>query len=275
MKLFAALAFASLCTPALAGVETPDLAGFPIVSGISVISGYDCTAKRVFVKIDDYPPLEAATGTERNDTVATCGKANTGFSLLYNFNVLPAGFHRMNVYSDVGNIAFGEFDVASYGAEFLRGAKALFTLRNFPRSGSRTTVAWDENLQNFRIDGIENAPGTDANYAGTYYGRMAHEITSAFRCGPVPPSFPPPTPGTFDLSVSATALSLVATFADRTCHAAGARATLGFTRSGAVAAIVASSDCKELDQVYVEADGDQLISIDYELCANAQIRAVR
>jgi len=274
------IALCSLGLPALAGLETPDLMKIPVQSGISVISGFDCAASRVFVQIDQYPPLEATAGTERNDTVAACGKANTGFSVLFNYNTLAPGSHSILVYSDkgpfAGRIASGTILVEHFGSEFLRGARADATLFNFPRSGARTTVVWDENLQNFRIGTIEITPASDSLYSGKYYGAVHHSILSAFRCGPVPPTYPEPTPGTFQVKVEAGTLSLVATLADgRSCHAAGTISDLPLTRSGAVSSIVRSSDCTEFDQVYAEVDGDQLITRDYEACTNVQVRAVR
>jgi len=278
MKGFLALTVAAACGPAFAGLETPDLSGAVNQSGISVISGYDCTATRIFVMIDDFAPLEAALGTQRNDTIAACGRANTGFSLLYNYNVLAAGPHRMNVYSDKAPIASGSFTVQDYGVEFLRGAHAGMKLRNFPRPGIQSEIVWDENLQNFRIASVTIGPTETALYSGTYFGALHFGVTNAFVCGPVPPTNPPPLAATVKATVDADSISLTAALGDgRNCHASGSRAGFEFAHSGAFEATVTSSDCRELDRVYVALDGDQLTSNDYNGggCANAQLRAVK
>jgi hypothetical protein len=44
-----------------------------VQSGIGLIQGWVCDAKEIFVQIDELPPLKAAYGTTRNDTVEVCG----------------------------------------------------------------------------------------------------------------------------------------------------------------------------------------------------------
>src|SRR3954451_1189598 len=128
MKLITSLFAAFVPCVAMAGLETPQPGASTVQSGISVISGFDCTATQVFVKIDNYPPLAATVGTERNDTVALCGRAQTGFSLLYNYNDLAPGYHSMEVYAKDHDIAYTGFQVQNYGVPFVRGAQARETL---------------------------------------------------------------------------------------------------------------------------------------------------
>ena len=59
-------------------------------SGISAISGWVCKAGKVQILIDGEGSapfrLDAAYGTERGDTLTTCGDINNGFSVLVNWN---------------------------------------------------------------------------------------------------------------------------------------------------------------------------------------------
>src|SRR5437868_1601305 len=71
----AAIALALLMLPgaALAAgvIETPT--NSEIASGIGTISGWNCTARVITIKIDGYAALTAGSGTERNDTAGICG----------------------------------------------------------------------------------------------------------------------------------------------------------------------------------------------------------
>src|SRR5882762_2130678 len=67
-------------------------------SGIGLISGWACTANRIDIEIDGSTTLQAAYGTARGDTSATCGDdGNNGFGLLVNWNLLKDGTHTLRV----------------------------------------------------------------------------------------------------------------------------------------------------------------------------------
>ena len=180
---------ASLClsvAPAHATgyLETPQPRSFQ--SGIGVVSGWHCTATTIQVRIDDAAPLSAGTRTQRNDTVPVCGHADTGFSLLVNFNSLdPARPHRIVVYADGLEFArVDEFHARNLGADFLTGRQSMTQLLNFPNVGERIHLGWSEEAQNFSIAGRDAAP----SLSGVYYG--AEFVDQFAACSTAPAQAP-------------------------------------------------------------------------------------
>jgi len=149
--------------PAAAGVGTPGpIPGILEIpqpssfqSGIGLISGWACNVSGVTVELDGRQTLATAYGTARQDTAAQCGTTNNGFGLLFNWNLLGDGVHRIRALADGVEIARANFTVTTLGTRFLRGASASFTLPGFPASGSSVMVQWDESRQNFSIVGKE------------------------------------------------------------------------------------------------------------------------
>src|SRR5512137_3145389 len=69
-------------------------------AGIGIVSGWHCSAERIEIVIDQGAPLLAGSHTDREDTLTVCGRIDTGFSLLWNWNLLPIDcsgcrFHRI------------------------------------------------------------------------------------------------------------------------------------------------------------------------------------
>lgn len=64
-------------------------------SGIGVVSGWNCTAGSIVVAIDGASIGNAGIGTSRGDTASICGRPDTGFSLLFNYNSLTPGSHTL------------------------------------------------------------------------------------------------------------------------------------------------------------------------------------
>ncbi len=131
-------------------------------SGIGVISGWVCNAGRVDLVIDEVATLQAAYGTDREDTVGECGDANNGFGLLLNWNLLGDGPHTIRALADGVQFGSATFTVTTmWGEEFLKGASGSFRLPDFPWPGTIVTIRWDESLQNFVIESIEvdDVPG--------------------------------------------------------------------------------------------------------------------
>ena len=217
-KVFlAAAALACTGVSAQGNLEIP--APNSIQTGIGVISGWHCTASRIEIRIDDLPPIVAGIRTDREDTIGACGRSDTGFSLLWNWNILPTQcfgcfFHRVAALADGVEFARTTVSVVNLGAEFLTGKSASYALMNFPQLGHVTTVQWDESKQNFSISGsYANA----ANPSQTYWG--------AFRPGPhnpacTPDSFTSPISaravkhGTFAVRVADGRMSMSASFVD-------------------------------------------------------------
>jgi len=146
----------SLFAPAVStptGVlENPAAGGS--VSGVGLVSGRVCSANHVTISFDGGQAQEAAYGTSRADTMATCGDSNNGFGLLFNWNLLGDGTHTARAFAD--GVQFGQatFKVQTLGVGFLRGASTtVHSLANFPTAGSTTNVQWQQANQNFVIVG--------------------------------------------------------------------------------------------------------------------------
>jgi hypothetical protein len=129
-------------------LENPGHGAF--VSGIGLISGWVCTANRVEIEMNGVI-LQASYGTSREDTRPVCGDANNGFGLLFNWNLLGDGVHRLRALAD--GVAFADvtFLVTTLGTQFLQGASGTHRLADFPRTGDAVTVQWQESAQNFVI----------------------------------------------------------------------------------------------------------------------------
>jgi hypothetical protein len=140
-----------------------------VESGIGLISGWHCTAKRVQIVIDDLPPIDAPHGSSRDDTASVCaGTTATGFALLFNWNVLSPGLHTVRALAD--GVEFGRTRVyaTNLGSEFLTGVPvATYRLPNFPAVGMSADVQWSEAKQNMSI--LFTYP---LALGGTYYGAL-------------------------------------------------------------------------------------------------------
>ena len=155
ISVFLALGWSGACLAA--GVlEIPSatsVGSLSVETGIGLISGWHCSAKRIQVVIDTKPPVDAPYGSSRDDTAGVCGgKTDTGFALLLNWNVLSTGNHTVKVLAD--GVEFGRAQVyaTNLGSEFLTGLpNATYRLPNFPRLGVATDVTWVEARQNMSI----------------------------------------------------------------------------------------------------------------------------
>jgi hypothetical protein len=125
-------------------------------SGIGVISGWVCSASKIEVVIDEVATLGVGYGTDRGDTVGECGDANNGFGLLLNWNLLGTGPHTVRALADGVEFGSATFTVTTlWGMEYLYGASGTCRLSGFPRAGTDIVVRWEESLQNFVIESVE------------------------------------------------------------------------------------------------------------------------
>jgi len=138
---------AALAQPA-ASLESPAPNAY-IRSGIGLIRGWACNASRVQVRIDDGPFMTTAHGTDRPDTAERCGRSNTGFGLIYNWNRLGDGVHSVRAYADGVEFADVSFTVTTLGGEFLTGLQGDYTVPDFPAAGRSAKIHWSEPHQNF------------------------------------------------------------------------------------------------------------------------------
>jgi hypothetical protein len=136
-------------SPSLGVIENPPTG--QVVSGISLISGWVCTASRVDVIIDGRV-IPASYGTPRADTRGVCGDDNNGYGLLFNWNLLGNGTHTLIARADGVEFARVTFSVVTFGLEFLRGASGRFTV---PFAGRTVTVEWQESSQSFVIVSVQ------------------------------------------------------------------------------------------------------------------------
>lgn len=127
-------------------------------SGIGVISGWHCTASIITVTIDGASLGKAGSGTGRGDTTSICGRSNTGFSLLFNYNDLTPGSHTISAYADGQLIETRQFNtVQSGGASFVTGISKTATISDFPSNGRTATLQWSQAKQNFVVTGISGS----------------------------------------------------------------------------------------------------------------------
>lgn len=174
------LAIASLCVQAADTAVLGTPAKGSTVSGVGVISGYHCTSKDIEVRIDGQSVGMAGAGTTLLGTLGVCGRTDTGFSLLYNFNNLPEGSHVVSVYAD--GVQFGAntiYTVRSGGVPWLSGVSEKHTVLDFPYAGDVATLEWNQSMQNFLVTGTEvigNSGADVSSLAGSY--RVSSVTTS-------------------------------------------------------------------------------------------------
>ena len=101
----------------------------PYIPGSSEVSGVE-------IKIDSetHPTplrLQAAYGTYRRDTAGVCADSNSGFALLFNWNLLGDGTHTVRALVDEVEFDRATFTVTTLGKEFVRGAEGECTVNDF------------------------------------------------------------------------------------------------------------------------------------------------
>ena len=132
-----------------ARLENPSLGSAQ--SGISAISGWACAAEEIVIELNGVP-LSATYGTEREPAVEQiCGHSDAGFGLLWNWNNLGPGTHRVRALVDGVEFANTTVRVTTFGEPFRRGLSGTFPIPDFPRSGENKRLRWAESLQNFVI----------------------------------------------------------------------------------------------------------------------------
>jgi hypothetical protein len=223
-RYFAALAVALV--PAFASaqgvLEIPGPGTYQ--SGVSLISGWHCTAQRVEFSIDGGPRIVAGTRTSRSDTLSTCGRSDTGFSATFAWSLLPGSItggptpHRIVAFADGVPFAQAAFSASRFTEEYLVGKTGHYELRNFPDPGHKTGIQWDEEKQNFTIVITPSIlmPVSEAKAgSATYYGAMNRAVgfLKPEYCGdPGPPNVV--LHGTFTVDTSDGMIGMLARFTD-------------------------------------------------------------
>ena len=132
-------------------------------SGVGLVSGWACNSAEVIIEFEladgrtfRFP---AAVGTLRSDTQSVCGHDDTGFGLLWNWNILGDGTHTVRAFVDGTLLAEHSTTVTTLGlGDFPRGLSGNFVLRNFPKQGTNTPLEWSQTRQNFVIAGSRTNP---------------------------------------------------------------------------------------------------------------------
>jgi len=127
-------------------------------SGIGVISGWYCTATNITVTVDGASLGKAGSGTSRGDTASTCGRSNTGYALLFNYNDLTPGSHNISVFADNQLLETRQFNtVRSGGVPFATGLVSGWSLSNFPSAGETASIDWSQAKQSFVVTSISGS----------------------------------------------------------------------------------------------------------------------
>ena len=124
-------------------------------SGIGLISGWVCEADEVEIALGALGRQAAAYGTERLDTLDTCGDTANGFGLLFNWNLLGAGEHEVVAYVDAVEFGRATVRVTTLGVEFVEGAAGACMVEDFPMLGETVTLEWQQTSQNFVMTDLE------------------------------------------------------------------------------------------------------------------------
>jgi len=122
------------------------------VSGISVISGWVCSASRIDLQVDSSITVQAAYGTPRVDTETVCGDTNNGFSFLLNWSNLTSGTHEVVALADGVEFGRATVTVTKFEVDYLIGASGTYMV---PFNNRNVTIEWQEHLQNFVITGVQ------------------------------------------------------------------------------------------------------------------------
>lgn len=140
-----------------------------IESGVGLISGFHCSASTVEIRIDGRSIGNASVGSGRADAASLCGRTETGYGLLVNFNSLTPGAHTVQAYANGVKFAESSFNsVKSGGTEFLVGASKQVSVPDFPTAGQTATLTWSQAKQGFVVSAVSAKAGTAAVGGGAY-----------------------------------------------------------------------------------------------------------
>ena len=123
------------------------------LSGIGVISGWKCEAQGdITISLDAGAPIPATYGFPRDDTSSECGDdGHNGFFSFFNWAILGDGEHTAVAYDNGAEFARSTFTVVTTGEEFVVGARARASVRDFPRTGETATFAWNQSTQHLEL----------------------------------------------------------------------------------------------------------------------------
>ena len=104
-------------------------------------------------------PIPLIYGSERPDVLdaGACDSADVGFVAIMNWARLGDGTHTAMAYDAGVEFARGTFQVATLVADkdFVTGISGRFRARDFPDPGVNVLLRWNQNVQGFVIEGVE------------------------------------------------------------------------------------------------------------------------
>lgn len=152
LKIISTFLLCFLSAPTWSQVALENPAANSIESGVGIISGFHCASKNISFKLNGLDIGKAGTGTDRGDTQELCGRADTGFSLLFNFNLLEPGKHSLGMYVDGQLVETRSFNTTrSAGQEFAQGKSKTILIPDFPQTGHSTRLDWVTAKQSFVV----------------------------------------------------------------------------------------------------------------------------
>ncbi len=126
--------------------------------------------------------LAAAYGTERADTATICGGPDTGFGVLFNWNLLSDGEHEVVAVVDGIELGRAAVTVTTLGTEFVEDGAGACTVENFPRPGGTVRLVWQTSSQNF-VPVPADAPPPPENTRSREPGTGMLENPGSFQSG--------------------------------------------------------------------------------------------
>ncbi len=120
-------------------------------SGISIVYGWVCEAKRVSVQVDNLTPIATSYGTVQPESASICGDTNNGFAAAINWSEYGDGQHTLKLIADDKALTSVQVRVTTLGARFLTGLRGSTRVMDFPRQGLSTPLVWSEPYQNFVV----------------------------------------------------------------------------------------------------------------------------
>ena len=141
-----------------ASLETPKQGSF--YSGIGVIRGWKCAANgELTVRFNGGDPILLVYGSTRPDVLnaGACVTDDVGFVAIWNWAILGDGTHTAVAYDDGVEFARSTFQAARLVADkdYVPGLSGRFRARDFPDPGVNTLLRWNEDVQGFVIEGVE------------------------------------------------------------------------------------------------------------------------
>ncbi|MCV6627318.1 MAG: hypothetical protein OIF38_14555 [Cellvibrionaceae bacterium] len=143
-------------------LESPGHRSFE--SGVGVIRGWACEAKKVHIVVDDKHTFNIPSGSQRGDTAETCAnEGDNGFGMVMFWPNFGLGAHKVDLFLDDKKSASHVFHVAAASATYNLNLSKTATVNNFPRGTSDNRLKWSTPLQNFILVKGPSAPDPSPN----------------------------------------------------------------------------------------------------------------